>query len=237
MIDTSWEARASADKAWFDQYYQHDDYPRHPAHDLAFINALVKKFHLPVGGQLLDLGCGLGWFSYLFSKAGFQVTGLDASVVGIEGAKDTYETVEIDWLVGDALNLDFDGHFDVLYSSNFSPFTFGKFQEENHAAVIARQILRYLKPDGIFIFVWNSRLDESDPTGQWVNYSLRQIKECFGDLENATLLGTYTTHAQLCTLLGPAALSEVVSFLTNFGVRFHSRTARIVAAVQKSTSE
>ncbi|KAA3646226.1 MAG: class I SAM-dependent methyltransferase [Chloroflexi bacterium] len=234
MASSSWFERQIADREWFDQYYQHSDYPRHSTHDRAFVHVLASKFNLKPGGQLLDLGCGLGWFSYLFSKAGFQVTGVDASVVGVEGARKNYYTGEINWLVGDALNLEFNAHFDVMYTGNFSPFTVRDSENEKHAAVIAQQIMHYLKPGGMFIFVWNSRLDESDPTGEWVNYSVRQIRDNFGGLEDARLLGTYATHPQLCTLLGQYALSGPVTSLTNLGVKFHTRTARIVAAVQKN---
>ncbi|KAA3644124.1 MAG: class I SAM-dependent methyltransferase [Chloroflexi bacterium] len=233
MDDNFWEERQRSDSEWFDQKYQFEDYPRHEVHDRSFVRAIIHKLQPRLPSKLLDLGCGLGWYSYLFSQAGFEVTGADMSPVGIQGAQNLYPTEEIDWVVGDGLKLDFHHEFDIVHVSNFSPFTMVDSLETEQAKLISGQIMRYLKQNGLLVFVWNSRLDESDPQGTWANYSIKQIARYFEAVENANYLGTWATHSQLSTLFGSCSLSNFVTQLTAAGARFHSKTARIVAAVQK----
>lgn len=45
---------------------------------------------LPKTGKILEVGCGLGYFTYALAKAGYDVLGIDVSEEAIQEAKDRY---------------------------------------------------------------------------------------------------------------------------------------------------
>src|SRR5438874_2047867 len=69
-------------------------------------HALVRKF-VSVVSQLenvsavCDLGCGNGFMASQLGKEGFRVTGIDASITGIEMAQRYYETANVTFVKGD----------------------------------------------------------------------------------------------------------------------------------------
>jgi len=72
--------------------------------------------------RLLDLGCGTGWTSLFFAKAGWQVVGADISEDGIRHAQAIQLSSGIknlSFVVADFENLTFDNEFDcaVFYDS------------------------------------------------------------------------------------------------------------------------
>ncbi len=68
---------------------------------------------LPVGGSVLDIGCGHGHrIAAALLDRGFRVTGLDTSEALIADARKNLPDGE--WLVGDMRTLDFDRRFDGI---------------------------------------------------------------------------------------------------------------------------
>lgn len=53
------------------------------------------------GASVLDVGCGQGFFSYLFRKHGMTVCGIDVSEVGIRAAQNAYGHLGISFVVAD----------------------------------------------------------------------------------------------------------------------------------------
>lgn len=51
-----------------------------------FIRALAKKARLARGSTVLDVGCGQGFFTSLFSELGMQTSGVDISSEAIRSA-------------------------------------------------------------------------------------------------------------------------------------------------------
>ena len=93
-------------------------------------------------GRLLDLGCGAGWSTLLFSKSGYDAVGLDVTAAAFE--PDEAERLRFE--EGDAAELPFaDATFDVVACNQFlehSPDPWGVLEEAQ----------RVLKPGG-WLFV------------------------------------------------------------------------------------
>jgi 2-polyprenyl-3-methyl-5-hydroxy-6-metoxy-1,4-benzoquinol methylase len=72
--------------------------------------------------KILDLPCGYGRDSVFLTKNGFDVTGVDRSHEAIKLAQSwaNEEGLNIDFIAGDATNLDFPNeHFDAIVSNRF----------------------------------------------------------------------------------------------------------------------
>jgi len=71
------------------------------------------------GKNVLDIGWGDGVLSYMISKEGAQVSGIDYSDIAIEFAKEKTKDVTIDFRQGSAYELPFeDNSFDAVVSSD-----------------------------------------------------------------------------------------------------------------------
>lgn len=89
---------------------------RYHYHLLPLFNQLAQQYP---GGQLLEVGCGMGTDLLQLARRGFQVTGIDLTEAGIALAKQRFALYGCvaDLRVGDAENLAFeDSTFDVVYS-------------------------------------------------------------------------------------------------------------------------
>ncbi len=70
----------------------------------------------PPPARILDLGCGTGWTSIFFAKAGYEVTGVDIAEDSIFYAREDKEKKKLeklDFLVSDYEDLQFNEEFDA----------------------------------------------------------------------------------------------------------------------------
>ena len=95
---------------------------------------------LPLGGRLLDIGCGTGLFVERYCERGGRAVGLDLSPKMIERARD--RCAEADWTVGTAEALPFrDDTFDAVSSL----LAFSYFRDPDR---MLGEVLRVLRPGG-----------------------------------------------------------------------------------------
>jgi len=97
--------------------------------------------------DILDLGCGPGYYSLLFGSKGYNVTGIDYSGLMIEEARKNAKdrNVKVEFLVMDAQKLEFpDATFDLVVSRD----VFWCLEEPEKAY---SEILRVLRPGGMAI--------------------------------------------------------------------------------------
>jgi len=98
------------------------------------------------GVSVLDVGCGAGFLSNHLARAGFQVTGVDASQASIDVAARHDTTHTARYLLGDALALPFaSASFEVVCAMDFLEHV------EDPAAAVT-EMARVLKPGGVFFF-------------------------------------------------------------------------------------
>ncbi len=105
--------------------------------------------------DLLDLGCGHGRIANLLAARGARVTGLDATPLFLNMARDdaARRGLEVDYVLGDMRELPWDAHFDAVVSW----FTaFGYFDDTQNRAVLC-EVHRALRPGGRFLLELNHR--------------------------------------------------------------------------------
>jgi len=85
-----------------------------------------KLIHGEKRGKLIDIGCGEGRDSVYYSKAGFDVTGIDSSPVAIEKCKrlaSDYHLEVNELLVSDITQYELPSTFAILAAHNVLQFT------------------------------------------------------------------------------------------------------------------
>lgn len=110
-------------------------------HDIAAVFTLLPK----PPSRILDLGCGSGWTSSFYAKAGYEVTGVDISPDAIKAAQQHFKDVSnLSFKAGDYDELKFKSEFDAVIF-----FDSLHHAEDELAALSAAY--RSLKPGGILI--------------------------------------------------------------------------------------
>jgi len=79
------------------------------------VDFLLEELGLPMGGSVLDVGCGTGRHSVELAKRGYVVSGLDLSSEMLSRAKDAADAagVHVEWIRSDATRFSFPGKFDA----------------------------------------------------------------------------------------------------------------------------
>jgi SAM-dependent methyltransferase len=140
-------------KPWYEEVFD-EDYLRtlpfmtadQTAREATFIReALVP----PVGGEILDVGCGYGRHALELAHAGLRLTGLDLSLPLLIRAADQAQKrgLSVNFVHADMREMTFNAQFDGAYCMMS---TFGYFDEETNLRV-ASAIARALKPGGRFL--------------------------------------------------------------------------------------
>lgn len=97
----------------------------------ADVDFMLDVLELPEGSEILDIPCGFGRHSNILAEKGFKVTGIDFKPEFIDLAKKNSleKNLDVDFLVGDMRNLEFENRFDAVI--NF--FTsFGYFDDNDN---------------------------------------------------------------------------------------------------------
>ena len=113
------------------------------------IDDLITKEYFPKKGQILELGCGAGNVALMFSKLGYQLSGIDISETAIEWAKDRYKKAGFEghFYQGQAFDLKMfpNQFFDSVVDGNCLHCILG-----NDRKKLYNDVKRVLKPEGIF---------------------------------------------------------------------------------------
>jgi SAM-dependent methyltransferase len=112
---------------------------------------VLRRFLREIGGRgpVWDFGCGPGQTAGYLKNLGLEISGLDLSEKMLEQARQLHP--EIPFRKGDVLDLEFrnDSLAGVVAFYAIVHFT------EEQVARAFREILRVLRPDGIFLFTYH----------------------------------------------------------------------------------
>ncbi|MUL36301.1 class I SAM-dependent methyltransferase [Gloeocapsopsis dulcis] len=109
------------------------------------VNLIWNLLQLQAGMTVLDLACGHGRIANLLAQRGCSVTGLDATPLFLEKARQEAQVgINVEYIQGDMRSLPWTEHFDCIINW----FTaFGYFDDEDNRQVLA-EAYRALKPGG-----------------------------------------------------------------------------------------
>ena len=107
----------------------------------------LKKYPVATG---LDVGCGGGWFTRAFQKAGYQMTGLDVSAEMLDYAQETALKAGLrsEYLLGDITKMKLPRRFDFVTAINDCI----NYIPKNKLNAAVKNVASALKKEGIFLF-------------------------------------------------------------------------------------
>lgn len=146
-----------------------------------YISSLILACGLKKGSSVLDVGCGQGFFSYLFRKHGMNVYGIDISEVGIGMAKKMYSQSGINFAVGDIETVVFPEQFDCVFVRSCSLYNRADFSENDE---VTHKLLRHVRPSGILMFLYNSNFS-SRRSDSWRFHTWNEMKKHFSVYHDA----------------------------------------------------
>ncbi|MDX1358028.1 MAG: methyltransferase domain-containing protein [Clostridia bacterium] len=128
----------------YDEYYLQEKYFGEPYELLIdFFRDYKPK------GTILDLGCGQGRDSLALAALGYEVTGVDESVVGIRQMLETAEKsgLAIKGISGDIHEFEITGRYDIILLDSMLHFYKNDISMEKR---LVNKILNGMKVEGIF---------------------------------------------------------------------------------------
>ncbi|HLW23012.1 MAG TPA: class I SAM-dependent methyltransferase [Steroidobacteraceae bacterium] len=130
--------------AFFNAHAASDDYNVFSeSANARLIDSFVRLTRLDPGARVIDLGCGSGIFTYLLSRRGYRVSGLDISPKLLELARAKYPGLQFD--EGDVEALPYeDASVDGVLLS-------GIVHHLPDVKPCATEVMRVLKPKGRFV--------------------------------------------------------------------------------------
>ena len=93
------------------------------------VNGVVKILGLKPGQSILDVCCGYGRHSIELARRGYRVTGIDLSPkqIAVARRRAKEEDLTINFLIGDAREMEFQNKFDITLNLFLS---FGYFKDD-----------------------------------------------------------------------------------------------------------
>ncbi len=173
-----------------------------------FVRALVKKAALEKHSRVLDVGCGQGFFSWLFADFGLKPLGIDISAEGIRSAQELYGGSGATFEKGDALSVQHSGAFDCVFVRGLSSYNSKDFFRRRD---VTDALLGYLKPNGVMIFGYHTNLCPRKRSESWEYHSLSDARAHFSSYPGAKI---YFTLRIETLLFGSWAFSAPLTLLS-----------------------
>lgn len=193
----------------------------------SYVKALAKRAGLERGSMVLDAGCGQGFFTALLGDLGFAATGVDLSSVGIESARREYERENVRFFVGDVLDLPYRDQFDAVFIRSCSLYNV---DDLYGCRDVTSRLLEYVRPGGVLVFDYYSRLAKSDARQEWRYHNLNDLKRHFEDFNGTKHFFSLRFDS---ILLGVWSFSGIVSRINEMVSRYSGVGGELVAIVQK----
>lgn len=136
---------------YYDIFYSDKNYEQ----ECDFVEKICEAYSPKPVKSILDVGCGTGGHSILLARRGYKVTGIDASPVMINRAREKARDLDINLNFRrlDIRNFDLKTKYDACVSM----FAVIDYLTGTYDVLKAlKNIKRHLKPDSLFVFdFWN----------------------------------------------------------------------------------
>jgi SAM-dependent methyltransferase len=215
-------------KEAYDRHYQTPNYFRDRRWLYrSFVGALVRKARLAPNANLLDAGCGQGFFTSLFAERGMLTLGVDLSSIGIAIAERTYGSSIAKFQIGNILELPFEKKYDCVFTRSCSLYNTDTFSS---CTRVTDQLLRYVKPGGVLIFDYHTRLVGNLPSANWRYHNIAEAIKHFSRYPVAEVY--FSLRLETC-LIGKFGFSPLSSRFSQHLSRTLGIGGELVAFVRR----
>lgn len=180
-----------------------------------YVASLIDVCGLKPGATVLDVGCGQGFFSYIFSKHGMVVHGIDISEVGVQMAQNTYGHVGISFSTADIEANTFLQQFDCVFVRGLSLYNRPDFSEN---VEVTKSLLRLVKPSGVLMFLYYSNCS-SKRSDSWRYHSWSDLQGHFKQFPGAKFYFSFKIDAFLFGRYAFTKLCTQVNMLVSKVIR------------------
>ena len=126
------------------------------------VDGVVKILGLKPGQSILDVCCGYGRHSIELARRGYRVTGIDLSPkqIAVARRRAKEEDLTINFLIGDAREMEFQNKFDITLNLFLS---FGYFKDDAENLKMLEKIASATVSNGKFLMdLWNREKEIRD---------------------------------------------------------------------------
>jgi ubiquinone/menaquinone biosynthesis C-methylase UbiE len=221
-----------ATKKKYDEFYKKKDFIRFPISEKYFIKSLISRFNIKPGSKIMDIGCGTGKYTFLFTQFGMDCLGVDISKEGVKRARE--RSPRSKFMVGDVTNMNFiDNSFDVLYCSGLSLFN------ETDLSVLTpftTYLLKFLKDDGLFIFIKTSKLtDKFSKNNSRLDYSIESFMSFFNNIDELSPIAVTGTYPQIFPVFRDSGFSNLLTGISIINTKLTGIGLRISIVLRKAS--
>jgi SAM-dependent methyltransferase len=195
-----------------------------------YIASLICAGRLKAGASVLDVGCGQGFFSYLFRKHGMNVHGVDFSEVGIRAAEKAYGHLGISFEVADIETAVFPRRFDCVFVRGLSLYNTAEFSENDG---LTRRLLELVNPSGTLMFLYYSNCSSSKRSASWRYHSWKDLQRHFANYPTARLYFSFKIDS---CVLGRYAFSEPCTAINRLISKVFHRGGDLIGIVERPDS-
>ena len=218
-------------KNLYDEFYKNRDFKRYSVSEKYFIKSLISNYDIQTGSKILDLGCGTGKYTNLFSEYGMNAVGIDISKTGIVLAKKRFPNLQ--FFVGDVENLGFAAEsFNVIFCSGLS--LFNETNLDNLLPFVS-YLLSFITKNGLFIFVKTTRLTNKFSKNKTrLDYSLESYISFFKKLKNIVMVSATATYPQVFPLIGKLGFSSFITKVSTLNTKLTGVSLRVSIVLRKN---
>lgn len=129
-----------------------------------YLQSLLTEYGTAKGDTIVDLGCGTGSMTELLAASGYDMIGIDNSedMLSIAANKKTESGADILYLLQDMRGIELYGKADAFVSICDSV---NYITEPQELVGVFNLVSQYLKPEGVFIFDFNTLYKYRDVIG------------------------------------------------------------------------
>jgi 2-polyprenyl-3-methyl-5-hydroxy-6-metoxy-1,4-benzoquinol methylase len=140
---------------WFESWFNTEEYlnvykHRNESEAKKHVEFIISHVPVEKGGSVLDMACGPGRHSLIFSEKGFRVTAVDLSenLLCVARKSAGEAGLNINFIKSDLRDIKLDDEFDLVINLFTS---FGYFEEDEENFKIFDVALKHLKDNGRFV--------------------------------------------------------------------------------------
>lgn len=173
----------SMEKSCYDRFYAKGGWNYKPNQQWHFIQKrMIEPMNL-TPCKLLDIGCGMGLQTSLFSRLGFNAVGVEVSDSGIEYARENYP--ETKFIHGNVADINFPKDHDIIFARGMSWYHY-ELNEVNVKNIDVpketERLFTFLKHGGLFILVISTDFTgglRNDGKDRTINNKLSEYQKLF----------------------------------------------------------